>query len=96
MAGRVVLYSMGVSVEDLVWAASKSYDLGLPGSSVTVVPLGQKHFRFEMRQVFSFADTYHVGVIEGGLRSLGVVPQIRVRLHRKRCDVDLDVQWRGA
>ncbi len=54
MAGRVVLYAYGQRIDDVVLAAPKSYTHGLPGSSSRVSTLGVRHYRIELRDVYSF------------------------------------------
>lgn len=95
MAGRVVLFSLGDRLEDLVLVTPKSYALTLSGCDVQVAPHGPRHYVFEMRRVYSFADTYHVGVLEGAIQTLGFIPEVLVRQAAKRCDVDFDVRWRA-
>ena len=93
MAGRVVLFAFGTTLEDVFLAAPRSYALGLPGSWGQVKMLGERHAYVEYRQVYSFASTYHVGVIEGAIKSFGFSPHVRIRTYPQRSDIDLDVRW---
>lgn len=38
MAGRVVLFALGESLEDVVRAAPKAYGIGLPGAKASAAP----------------------------------------------------------
>jgi uncharacterized protein (TIGR02265 family) len=94
LAGRVALFAFGQKLDDLVASLPRSYALGLPGSRVKVHRLGETHARVELREVYSFAGTYHVGVIEGPTRASGRTRlQILTRPLERSCDVDLDLQW---
>ncbi len=98
MAGRVALYAFGQQTADLITALPKSYMLALPGSRVTVHSLGKSHARVELRDVYSFAETYHAGIIEGASRARGETRlQVLVAARGSRsCDVDFDLQWTRA
>jgi uncharacterized protein (TIGR02265 family) len=93
MAGRVVLFAFGDQLEDIVKAAPKAYGVGLPGATVTSRELGPRHWRFSLRDVYSFADAYHYGVIEGAVLAFSREPHIRLRLLGRPCDADFDVRW---
>ena len=93
MAGRVVLFAFGQKLEHVVESTPRSYAITLPGAVVKARRIREQHFEFEMRNVHSFVDTYHVGVIEGAIRELGGQPQITVRNRTRRCDADFDVRW---
>ena len=94
MAGRVVLYTFGQDVEDLVTSLPKTYALALPGSEARAHRIGPGHVRIEFRRVYSFADTYQVGVLEGPSRAIGgMSAQVLVRRYPRLCDVDVDLRW---
>jgi uncharacterized protein (TIGR02265 family) len=97
MAGRVALFAFGQETGDIVTSLPKSYALALPGSRVSVHRLGANHARVEMRDVYSFAETYQAGVIEGASRTRGETRiQVLVARGSRICDVDFDVQWTRA
>jgi uncharacterized protein (TIGR02265 family) len=93
MAGRVVLFAFGDRLEDVVKAAPKAYGIGLPGATVTSRALGPKHWRFSLRDVYSFVDAYHYGVLEGTVLAFSQRPLIRLRLLGSPSDADFDVRW---
>jgi uncharacterized protein (TIGR02265 family) len=93
MAGRVVLFALGESLEDVVRAAPKAYGIGLPGAKVTSREMGPQHWRFELRDVYSFADSYHYGVLEGTVLAFSRKPEIRMRRLARLSDADFDVRW---
>jgi uncharacterized protein (TIGR02265 family) len=93
MAGRVVLFAFGDQLEDVVRAAPKAYGVGLPGATVTSRELAPQHWRFSLRDVYSFVDAYHYGVLEGAVQAFNRVPLIRLRLLGRPSDADFDVRW---
>jgi uncharacterized protein (TIGR02265 family) len=93
MAGRVVLFAFGDRLEDVVKAAPKAYGIGLPGATVTSREVGPQHWRFSLRDVYSFVDAYHYGVLEGTVLAFSRVPHIRLRLLGRASDADFDVRW---
>lgn len=93
MAGRVVLFAFGDQLEDIMKAAPKAYGIGLPGAVVTSRELGAKHWRFALRDAYSFVDAYHYGVLEGTLLAFSRRPLIRLRLLARPSDADFDVRW---
>jgi uncharacterized protein (TIGR02265 family) len=93
MAGRVVLYAFGEHIEAVLGTAPRAYAVSLPGAIVTSERLEARHWRIGMRQIYSFADTYQLGVIEGALLARGLTPMIAVRRHARPSDLDIDLRW---
>ncbi|HEX4448926.1 MAG TPA: DUF2378 family protein [Polyangiaceae bacterium] len=93
MAGRVVLFALGDQLEDVVRGAPKAYALGLPGASIEAREIGPRHWRFELRDVYSFVDSYHYGVLEGAILAFSRVPDIRLRRLDRMSDAEFDVRW---
>jgi uncharacterized protein (TIGR02265 family) len=93
MAGRVVLFALGDELDDVVRASPKAYRLGLPGCSVEVTRVGERHYRYEMRDVHSFVDSYHYGVLEGAILAFKHRPDIRLRRLDRLCDAEFEVRW---
>jgi uncharacterized protein (TIGR02265 family) len=93
MAGRVVLIAFGDDADALMQVVPKAYAVTLPDATVTSKRIGKNHWEIGMRNAYNFADCYHAGVIEGGLRARGVEPVLKVRRYPHRCDIDFDVQW---
>lgn len=91
--GRVVLFGLGNGIHDVIRASPTAYRITLPAAIVRVEQRGERAYRFEMRKVYSFVDSYHYGVLEGGIRSFGVNPTITMRRLRRMCDADFDLIW---
>jgi uncharacterized protein (TIGR02265 family) len=93
MAGRVVIFAFGDKLEDVFSAGPKAYRLALPKATVAVQHVGERHFQFEMKDVYCFPETYHCGVIEGCIHAYGFEPDVTVRRGARTADVDFDVRW---
>ncbi len=93
MAGRVVAYAFGDDVDAVLQAIPKAYPVSLSHASAKARRLGNRHWEVGLRDVYNFADTYQLGVIEGVLRAREFTPEVRIRRHLRRCDVDLEVRW---
>lgn len=93
MAGRVVLYALGDEFDNVLQVAHTVYEVVLPGSRVRSRRLAPRHWRLEMREVYSFVGHLQFGVLEGAVREHGHQPRIRVRHLSRECDADFDVRW---
>jgi len=93
MAGRVILYAFGNELEDVLRAAPKAYGVGLPGATMRMREIAPARWRVELRDVHSFVDSYHYGVLEGAVRAFSHTPRIRMRKGPRLCDADFDVRW---
>jgi uncharacterized protein (TIGR02265 family) len=93
MAGRVVLFAFGRTIEDVIRASSKAYGVGLSGAKVRATRIGDRHWVYELRDVHSFVDTYHYGVLEGAVIAHGFRAEIGLRRGSRHCDADFDLHW---
>jgi uncharacterized protein (TIGR02265 family) len=93
MAGRVVLFALGDRLDDVVLAAPTAYRLTLPSAVVNVRQVSERRYRYEMRSVHSFVDSYHYGVFEGAALALDHPLHITLRRHERLCDADFEVAW---
>jgi uncharacterized protein (TIGR02265 family) len=92
MAGKVVLFALGNTLEDAFRNAPKAYKLVLPQSEVTV-SVGNMRGRIELRGVYNFPTTYHYGVFEGTIAEHGFQPRIRILPGGRWCDASFEVDW---
>jgi uncharacterized protein (TIGR02265 family) len=93
MAGRVVLFALGDRLSDVVKVVPTAYRLTLPSAVVSVRQIAERRYRYEMRTVHSFVDTYHYGVFEGAGIALRQPLDISVRRHTRSCDADFEIAW---
>jgi uncharacterized protein (TIGR02265 family) len=93
MAGRVILHAFGDDIDAMMLAVPRAYAVSVSHLKVTSTRLGPRHWQVQMRDVFNFVETYHLGVLEGALLARGVTPNMQIRRHARPCDLDFDVQW---
>jgi uncharacterized protein (TIGR02265 family) len=92
-AGRVVLYALGDGMDDVLKVGPTAYRLTLPSAVVNVRQVSERRYRYEMRSVHSFVDTFHYGVFEGVALALKHELHITLRRQSRLCDADFEVAW---
>ena len=93
MAGRVVLFAFGETVDDVVRSLPKAYSVCIPEAEASVKDYDDGHLHVELRNVHCFVDTYHRGVLEGALWFHGFEPSVEVTAGPRLCDADLVADW---
>jgi uncharacterized protein (TIGR02265 family) len=93
MAGRVVLFAFGETLEDVVRSVPKAYAVCVPEAQVTLTSHLERHFTLEFRGVYCFVDTYHRGVIEGAIWCHGFDPVVEVTPGSRICDANMVADW---
>jgi len=93
MAGRVVLFAFGDTVEDVVRSLPRAYSVCVPYAEASVKEYNGRHLHVELRGVHCFVDTYHRGVLEGALWYHGFEPSVEVTSGPRLCDADLVADW---
>jgi len=93
MAGRILLFSLGDRFEDVLSVGPTAYRITLPASVVRLERRGERRFSCELRNVHSFVDSYHYGVLEGLCLAFELEPTIVVRRLARLCDADFDLSW---
>ncbi|MBI5511242.1 MAG: DUF2378 family protein [Deltaproteobacteria bacterium] len=73
--------------------AARAYPVSIKPGTVVITSMEAHRAVIELRDVWSFPETYQVGVFEGAMSLLGVAGEIQVR-PRSLCDTDLLITWR--
>lgn len=80
VAGRVVFGALGKDPTSIFKVANKAYEMVGTGTARTV-SVGKKHAHVELRDLYAFPESYHVGVVEGVLLACNHVPEVRIKQH---------------
>ncbi len=90
--GKVLFSVAGRSWQAALPLTPKAYSLSVTGTT-TLREMNDNSAVLELRDIWNFPDIYHVGVLEGAMQSYGVEGSVRADRHRRRCDVDLVLEW---
>jgi uncharacterized protein (TIGR02265 family) len=93
MAGRVLMAVAGTDWPSALQLTRRAYELSLSHAKVTVRNLEEKSAVLEFREVWNFADSYQVGVMEGALHSYEMRGVVRAELLGRSCDVNMHISW---
>lgn len=91
--GRVIFSIAGKNWLPALKLAPRAYGISLSPAKVTLCDVRDNSARLELRDVWNFGDTYQVGVFEGAMQTFGVEGSVRARRLKRRCDVDLLMEW---
>lgn len=94
MLGRVIFSVAGRSWKAALPLTEKAYGVSLNPGSAKLVDLTDNSAILQMRDVWNFADSYQVGVMEGAMLAYGVEGTVRAQRGRRKCDVDLYLEWK--
>jgi uncharacterized protein (TIGR02265 family) len=92
MVGRVLLNFASRDFGAVLRLAPRIYALTGNSGTLSIEPLGDRKVIVQLRGYWDWIDAWHLGVFEGGMKALGVVGTVRVRI-RSMCDGDLLVEW---
>lgn len=92
VAGRVIYTFAGGDVRAALRLAPEAYRHSIKPGSVISRLNAQSQAVLEYRDVWNLADSYQVGVIEGGCRAFGAEARILVRVHSS-ASLDMIVRW---
>jgi uncharacterized protein (TIGR02265 family) len=77
--GRVA-WAAAVDAPHVIEMYAKMYSVVYAGASMTIIDATPGAFILRAERVYSFLDSHHVGVLEGGLRERGIEATVKVRM----------------
>jgi uncharacterized protein (TIGR02265 family) len=92
MIGTAIFSVAARSWPQTMRLATRAYAVSIKPGSASVTHEEPGRGIVEFRSVWSFPDSYQVGIFEGAMQLLGVRGDIRVRVHSP-CDADLLITW---
>ena len=78
LVGRVIFGAFGADVESVWKLVSKGYAISGSVGSVNVLELGPTEVVLLFEGIYSFIDSWHVGIMEGAVEVYGAVPTVLV------------------
>jgi uncharacterized protein (TIGR02265 family) len=88
-------FLFSVAVNNIISAFNligKAHKLFSTYTSATANVIDDHNVIIELRNCWTFADSYHVGIIEGALSAYKKNGNIAIRSH-SLCDVDMKISW---
>jgi uncharacterized protein (TIGR02265 family) len=92
IAGMSLLSSMAIDVERVLELAPRAYPLTITPGSVEIVSRTPGEAIVQLRNMWTFPESYHVGVWLGAMEILSVEGTIDVIRHGW-CNVDFHLRW---
>jgi uncharacterized protein (TIGR02265 family) len=92
LIGKTIFGGTGHDFGAVLDLASRAYAISLSPGTVAIADRSGHRARIELRDVWSFPESYHVGVLEGACAANGVQGEVRIRVISP-CDADFEVTW---
>lgn len=92
MIGRVIFGVVGKDPQQLLKLAARGYAVAASVGTATAIDVGETCGTLRLRNVCNFPSSFHVGVLEGTLKHIGVTSEVEV-LEHDLFDVDLRAHW---
>jgi uncharacterized protein (TIGR02265 family) len=95
LAGRVLFSTVGSDFATLIVLAAKAWHLADPKCTFRIAQRQENSMLIELRNNWSFPDTYNVGIFEGAAEAFGVKGIMRTHVFSDN-DLDVFVAWEDA
>jgi uncharacterized protein (TIGR02265 family) len=92
--GRVIFAIAGRNWQMALPLASRGWEISLKPGSAHLFDVTPKSAVLALRDIYNFADTYQVGIMEGAMETFLIEGTVVPRLQKRACDVDLVMQWK--
>ncbi len=92
MIGKVMYGVLSNDVEKIMKIAPRGYPAALSSANVTIVTIGKDHCHFNLKGMFTFVDSYQLGVVEGVPMSCGAIPRISAKILGP-AEAEIFVSW---
>lgn len=94
MVGTALLAIAGHDWNRVILVGPKAYEVSLAPGSVEVTMRRRGEALVQLREIWTYVDTLHLGIWEGAMKRCGAEGTIEVEL-LSRCDADFKIQWRA-
>lgn len=93
MIGRVVFGALGGDVHALMKLVPKGYSISAKVGKVEAVQVTDSFALLRFQEFYGFYDSYHVGVVEGGIIACQKTPEVLLRVLRPGV-IEMHCSWR--
>ena len=93
MVGRVIFSVAGRNWEAALPLTERAYSVSVSPGKAKLVSLSESEATLEMRDIWNYADSYQVGVMEGAMVAYGVEGTVTPHPKGRKCDIDLHLRW---
>jgi uncharacterized protein (TIGR02265 family) len=92
MVGKAIFAVAGASPLSVMKLASRAYEISINPGSLTLGEHTDRRAVLHLRDIYSFCDTYQVGIWEGVMETLRLKHTVRIQSHSLE-NVDLEISW---
>jgi uncharacterized protein (TIGR02265 family) len=92
--GRVIFAIAGRNWQMALPLASRGWEIRLKPGSAQLYDVTAHSAVLALRDIYNFADTYQVGIMEGAMETFLIEGTVVPRLQKRSCDVDLVMHWK--
>lgn len=92
--GKVIFAIAGRNWQMALPLASRGWEISLNPGSAKLLDVTPTSAVLALRDVYNFADSYQVGIMEGAMETFLVEGTVVPRPQTRVCDVDLMMKWK--
>jgi len=92
--GKVIFAIAGRNWQMALPLASRGWEISLKPGSAQLFDVTAKSAVLALRDIYNFADTYQVGIMEGAMETFLIDGTVVPRPLKRVCDVDLVMNWK--
>lgn len=90
--GRMMYGMFGSTPAPALRMAEKGYGVTITRGRAEVLDHSENHVTLAIREMYTFVDAYHVGLIEGVVAHYGCIGRVSLRKHSDT-DADIRAEW---
>jgi uncharacterized protein (TIGR02265 family) len=92
LVGRIIFGILGDDLDKVFELGPRSFSVSMSRGRATAHRVSDRHWQYVFSEIYGFLDSYYVGVLEGPIKTLGMVPQVRLSAASQTEGV-MDIRW---